>query len=107
MEEENTLISRRDEEDWRDKVEDFKNRCAAYSIKIVASRFGCSEFDWETIQGIIDKKKLKSKVIMCGESPEYTLVYVGVVANNRWLYTIDGRTIGKKGEKWQWENLVL
>lgn len=94
-----------EQEDWKEKVGDFKNKCDAYTIRIIASRFKCSEFDWETMQGIIDKKKLKSKVIMYGDTPEYTLVYLGVVANNRWLYTPDGKTIGKKGKSFNLEEL--
>ena len=55
---------------------------------IIKDRFGV-ETD-EEIQRVIDQKKL---------SVAYKHGFVfGVIANNRWLYTIDGKAIGKKGK---------
>lgn len=55
---------------------------------IIKDRFGV-ETD-EEIQRVIDQKKL-SAVHKNG-------FVFGVIANNRWLYTIDGKAIGKKGK---------
>lgn len=63
-------------------------------------------FMWERYRVLSDEDMKK-----CIERKRLTICtnahgeFVGIIANNRWLYTIDGKTIGKKGRRFLFEQL--
>lgn len=60
---------------------------------IMSNKFGVETDNVAEIKQIIEKKKL-------------SLAYrheelIGIIANNRWLYTTDGRIVGKCGHRFK------
>lgn len=70
--------------------------------KIVASilerRFGVDTTDLEATKELIKRKKL-------GVLYDRDYNVIGVVQNNRWLYTPRGQVIGKEGRRYRIENI--
>ena len=53
--------------------------------------------------GLYDKESIQKLVTQKNCSLAYTegFRFIGVVVNNRWLYTVNGLIIGKKGKRWK------
>lgn len=64
--------------------------------KILLARFNAVTDD--EVKDIVKKKNLA--LAYDGEHS-----FIGITANNRWLYTIDGRVIGKRGKCFKLEEL--
>lgn len=58
----------------------------------IMQRFGL--YDKESIQKFATKKN-------CYLAYTEDFRFIGVVVNNRWLYTVNGLIIGKKGKLWK------
>lgn len=65
---------------------------------ILRSKFWIDVNDIESVKKIIYSKKLAVIYSYNGE-------LLGISSNNRWLYTIDGETIGRKGNKFMIEKI--
>ena len=62
----------------------------------IMQRFGL--YDDESIRQFATKKK-------CSLAYTEDYHFIGVVVNNRWLYTTNGLIVGKKGKRWEIEKL--
>ena len=69
---------------WREEV----------VLDIIEKKFGVNRNDKDAIIKIMKSKKL---AIMYSHDGKL----LGVCSNNRWLYTLDGRTIGKCGRRYK------
>ena len=58
----------------------------------IMERFGL--YDKESIQKFVAKKN-------CSLAFTEDFRFIGVVVNNRWLYTTNGLIVGKKGKRWK------
>lgn len=82
-------------QDWMyDQIQDlFLERqkvLEKYVLRIMEQRFGVTKDEPEKMQELIKKKNLA----LCFDKGG---TFYGITANNRWLYTFDGRVVGKSG----------
>lgn len=75
-------------------IEDEENIIAS----IIQKKFGVNPKDLDAVRDLVRNKKL---IIMRG----HDFRIMGVLYNNRWLYTPNGQTIGKDGKRWRIEDI--
>ena len=60
---------------------------------LIEERFGVNCKDIEAVKRLTQSKRLRLVYDHNGS-------FIGISSNNRWLYTLDGRVIGKKGKRY-------
>jgi len=66
---------------------------------ILENKFGVKYENTNDIKSLIKQKKLAILYSYEGE-------IIGIISNNRWLYTTDGKIIGKKGRRYKIEEIM-
>ena len=69
-----------------------------YVASIIEGRFKIDTEDIDKVKDLIKSKKLS--IVYSHEGK-----ILGVSSNNRWLYTLDGKVIGKEGRRYKIECL--
>lgn len=65
---------------------------------IIEKKFGVDAKDHKSVKELIKVKKL-AILRDCNNN------VIGITANNRWLYSINGKVIGKSGRRYEIENI--
>lgn len=60
---------------------------------LIEERFGVDCKDMEAVKRLVQSKRLS---LVYGHNGSF----IGISTNNRWLYTLDGRIVGKKGKRY-------
>lgn len=70
---------------------------------ILHERFGIATSidNMDAVRELVIRKKLEIVTIDVDGVP----YFVGVSSNNRWLYMLGGKVVGKKGKNWDFEKL--
>ena len=76
-----------------------RQKSEAAVSQLLKERFGIDTTNLEEVRNLVTRKRLE----LAWLSDSFPYGYIGVIVNNRWLYTFDGKVIGKKGKNFDIE----
>ena len=83
-------------EDYLRITKEERRKEAEAVARIMYKKFGTT--DLEELRAIIINRRV-------GLVYDNNNLLIGVSINRRWLYTLNGQIIGKKGKRWMFENI--